>query len=64
MEENFQIKKKKKEIQKLPFKIKANNGDSPEIEITLNGNTKKCSPVEISSFIIKKNDKKCWKLFK
>ena len=48
-------KEVKKEIEKLPFKIiKANDEDSPEIEIKLNGITKKYSPVEISSFIIKK----------
>ena len=48
-------KEVKKEIEKLPFKIiKANDEDSTEIEIKLNGITKKYSPVEISSFIIKK----------
>ena len=45
----------KKEIEKLPFTIvKSNNGDFPEVELKINGKLMKYSPVEISSFIIKK----------
>ena len=41
--------------EKLPFKIvRSNNGDYPEVEVKVDGKIKKYSPVEISSFIIKK----------
>ena len=43
------------EKDKLPFKIvRSNQGDYPEVEVQVEGETKKYSPVEISSFIIKK----------
>ena len=53
--------KLKEEIKKLPFKIgkqiKSKDGkqfEVPEVEININGKKKNFSPVEISSFIIKK----------
>ena len=40
---------------KLPFKIvRSNQGDYPEVEIQVNGKTKRYSPVQILSFLIKK----------
>ena len=51
----FSDKEVKVEMEKLPFKIvHANNGDAPEVEVIINGTKKTFSPVEISSFIIKK----------
>ena len=51
----FSDKEVKIEMEKLPFKIvHANDGDFPEVEVTIKGEKKKYSPVEISSFIIKK----------
>ena len=51
----FSDKEVKIEMEKLPFKIvHANNGDALEVEVTINGIKKTFSPVEISSFIIKK----------
>ena len=51
----FSDKEVQKEMEKLPFKIvHANEGDSPEIEVTINGEKKTFNPVEISAFIIKK----------
>ena len=45
----------KKEIKKLPYKIvHANMGDFPEVEVNIKGKKVNYSPVEISSFIIKK----------
>ena len=45
----------KEEKEKLPFKIVCSNqGNYPEVEVQVDGKTKKYSPVEISSFIIKK----------
>ena len=45
----------KKEIKKLPYKIvHANMGDFPEVEVNIKGEKVNYSPVEISSFIIKK----------
>ena len=52
---NFSDNEVKEEIKKLPYKIvHANIGDSLEIEVMINGERKTYSPVEISSFIIKK----------
>ena len=43
------------EKQKLPFKIvHSDKGDYPEVEVHIKGDIKTFSPVEISSFIIKK----------
>ena len=51
----FSYSKFQEEKQKLPFKIvHSNKGDYPEVEININGEKKTYSPVEISSFIIKK----------
>ena len=51
----FSDREVKIEMEKLPFKIvHANNGDAPEVEVIINGTKKTFSPVEISSFIIKK----------
>ena len=51
----FSDKEVQMEMEKLPFKIvHANEGDSPEIEVTINGEKKTFNPVEISAFIIKK----------
>jgi molecular chaperone DnaK (HSP70) len=43
-----------KDIEKLPFKIVKSNDDTPMIEINSHGIPIKYSPVEISSFVIKK----------
>ena len=58
---DFSDEKLKEEIKKLPFKIgkqiKSKDGkqfEVPEVEININGKKKNFSPVEISSFIIKK----------
>ena len=51
----FSDSKFQEEKEKLPFKIvRSNQGDYPEVEVQVEGETKKYSPVEISSFIIKK----------
>ena len=51
----FSDKEVQEEIKKLPFKIiNSNNGDFPEVEVNFRGKKKTYSPVEISSFIIKK----------
>ena len=43
------------EKEKLPFKIvRSDKGNYPEVEVKVDGKMKKYSPVEISSFIIKK----------
>ena len=52
---NFSDNEVKEEMKKLPYKIvNANIGDSLEVEVMINGQKKTYSPVEISSFIIKK----------
>lgn len=50
----FNDKEVQTEISKLPFKIIKADQDSADIEVTINGKKKTYSPVEISSFIIKK----------
>ena len=49
----FSDPKFQKEKEKLPFNI-VNNDGFPEVEIKINGKSRTFSPVEISSFIIKK----------
>ena len=50
----FSEKSVQKDIEKLPFKIVKSNDDTPLIEINSHGIPIKYSPVEISSFVIKK----------